>query len=157
MSDTDEQKTTPDYAKEITSCLREYLLSYAAEKAAGAAHKKTKEHLAEVILYAKQLMEDEDIPSMVVVNPDTGEKRNCFLHKITKANTRAGMANTPELFDALRQVGLEDLIKDSVNAKSLESAIKEQFMDDTDAIVLPPELEEIINVFEDFTVRSRKG
>lgn len=157
MSQENEVEKTPEWAENIADCLKEYTRAYNAEAELKADHKKAKDHLNRVILYAKQLMEDEDIPSMVVANPDTGEKRNCYLHKITKCNVRAGKSNSDELFEALRLVGLENLIKDSVHAGSLDSALKEQFMDETECIVLPPELGELINVYEEFTVRSRKG
>lgn len=147
----------PEWANNLTSCLQEYLTAYSNHAELDKKTKAAKKHLNDVIETAARLMEDEDCDQMKLTSPETGEKRLIYLHKITKANTRSGLANTPELFEALESVGLQHLIKDSVNATSLESAIKEMFMDDTETIQLPPELDGIINVYEGFTVRSRKG
>lgn len=71
----------------------------------------------------------------------------------TRASAREGMKD--ELFAALRAEGFGDLIYETVNANSLSAFVKEQIVENSDA--LPDWLDGLVNVFEKTTVGVRKA
>lgn len=71
----------------------------------------------------------------------------------TRASATEGMKD--ELFAALRSEGFGDLIYETVNANSLLAFVKEQIMENSDA--LPDWLDGLVNVFEKTTVGVRKA
>lgn len=70
----------------------------------------------------------------------------------TRASATAGRKD--ELFAALRAVGFGDLITEQVNANSLSAFVKEQTVENADA--LPGWLDGLVNVYEQTTVSLRK-
>lgn len=59
-----------------------------------------------------------------------------------------------ELFEILRENGLGDLIKETVNAQTLQGAMSEVAKENDGD--LPPEYAEVINVFEYMDVQKRR-
>ena len=75
------------------------------------------------------------------------------LTSTTRASAAAGRKD--ELFEALREAGYGDLVYETVNANSLSAFVKEQTMENGDA--LPQWLDGLVNVFEKTTVGVRKA
>lgn len=71
----------------------------------------------------------------------------------TKYSKKAGADE--ELFGLLRVNGLGDLIKETVNANSLNAAVSEIAAENDD--ILPPEFEEVLNVYSFTDIMRRRG
>lgn len=78
---------------------------------------------------------------------------NWKLKPTTKYSKKAG--KDAELFDILRDHGLGDLIKETVNAQTLQGAMSELAKENDDE--LPDEFTEVINKFEYMDVSHRKA
>lgn len=78
---------------------------------------------------------------------------NWKLKTTTKYSKKAGMDDA--LFDLLRQYGLGDLIRPTVNAQTLQGAMSELARENNDQ--LPEEFEKVVNVFEYLDVSRRKA
>ena len=70
-----------------------------------------------------------------------------------KWNKKAGKDD--ELFDVLRDSGLGDLIKETVNARSLDSAINNMVEENDDE--LPEEFEDVVSKYEFMDISRRKS
>lgn len=66
-------------------------------------------------------------------------------------------ASGPEAMAALKEVGLDDLVKETCNAMTFSAWVREQPTDDQGMPILPPELDGRANVSERFDIRSRKS
>ncbi len=66
-------------------------------------------------------------------------------------------ASGPQAMAALKEVGLDDLVKETCHAGTLSAWVREQPVDDQNMPVLPPELQEQVRVSERFDIRSRKS
>lgn len=110
-----------------------------------AAIDKLKQEIAETMI-------DEDIPSQ-----GYGDYVYSLQDKVKYS--KRGEAYLQEkgldFFDVLREQGLGDLIKETVNAGSLQSAMKE-IADENDG-ELPPELDEIVSSYEMTDITRRKS
>lgn len=78
---------------------------------------------------------------------------NWKLKPTTKYSKKAGMDDA--LFDILRNNGLGDLIRETVNAQTLQGAMSELSKENDDE--LPDEFTEVINKFEYMDVSHRKA
>lgn len=78
---------------------------------------------------------------------------NWKLKPTTKYSKKAG--KDAELFDILRDHGLGDLIKETVNAQTLQGAMSEFAKENDDE--LPEEFAEVISVYEYMDVSHRKA
>lgn len=78
---------------------------------------------------------------------------NWKLKPTTKYSKKAGMDDA--LFDILRNNGLGDLIRETVNAQTLQGAMSELAKENDDE--LPDEFTEVINKFEYMDVSHRKA
>lgn len=77
---------------------------------------------------------------------------NWKLKPTTKYSKKAG--KDAELFDILRDHGLGDLIKETVNAQTLQGAMSEFAKENDDE--LPEEFAEVISVYEYMDISHRK-
>ena len=73
----------------------------------------------------------------------------------TKTRASAVAGSKEELYAALRQQGVGELVYETVNANSLSSFVKEQIGENDDA--LPDWLTGLVNVFDKTTVGVRKA
>lgn len=78
---------------------------------------------------------------------------NWKLKPTTKYSKKAG--KDAELFDLLRDNGLGDLIKETVNAQTLQGAMSEFAKENDDE--LPEEFAEVISVYEYMDISHRKA
>jgi hypothetical protein len=78
---------------------------------------------------------------------------NWKLKPTTKYSKKAG--KDAELFDLLRDHGLGDLIKETVNAQTLQGAMSEFAKENDDE--LPEEFAEVISVYEYMDISHRKA
>lgn len=107
------------------------------------ANNKAIDNLKKTI--ADQMLEDEI----------TGIKRgkfNYILQEKVKYSKKAG--NDELFFDTLRENGLGDIIKETVNAQTLQSTIREVVEEDGE---LPETLAEVINVYEYLDIGRRRA
>ncbi|WP_308415401.1 gp33 family protein [Sporanaerobium hydrogeniformans] len=110
----------------------------------------TKEVSAEIESAEQELlsiMTEDEIPKFVHAGTSFSMTNKVF------ASARADKKD--ELFEALRENGLGDLIKEQVNAQSLRSAVIEQMEDNDDE--LPKWLDGLVNVFEKPVINLRKA
>lgn len=78
---------------------------------------------------------------------------NWKLKPTTRYSKKAGMDE--ELFDLLRNNGLGDIIRETVNAQTLQGAMSELAKQNDDE--LPEEFAEVINVYEYMDVSHRRA
>lgn len=110
-----------------------------------AAIEKLKAEIAEMMI-------DEDIPSQ-----GYGDYVYSLQDKVkySKRGDAQLMEKGLDFFEVLREQGLGDLIKETVNPRSLQSAMKE-IADENDG-ELPPELDEVVSSYEMTDIARRKS
>lgn len=110
-----------------------------------AAIDKLKAEIAEMMI-------DEDIPSQ-----GYGDYVYSLQDKVkySKRGDAQLMEKGLDFFEVLREQGLGDLIKETVNPRSLQSAMKE-IADENDG-KLPPELDEVVSSYEMTDIARRKS
>lgn len=110
-----------------------------------AAIDKLKAEIAEMMI-------DEDIPSQ-----GYGDYVYSLQDKVkySKHGDAQLMEKGLDFFEVLREQGLGDLIKETVNPRSLQSAMKE-IADENDG-ELPPELDEVVSSYEMTDIARRKS
>lgn len=110
-----------------------------------AAIDKLKAEIAEMMI-------DEDIPSQ-----GYGDYVYSLQDKVkySKRGDAQLMEKDLDFFEVLREQGLGDLIKETVNPRSLQSAMKE-IADENDG-ELPPELDEVVSSYEMTDIARRKS
>lgn len=110
-----------------------------------AAIDKLKAEIAEMMI-------DEDIPSQ-----GYGDYVYSLQDKVkySKRGDAQLMEKGLDFFEVLREQGLGDLIKETVNPRSLQSAMKE-IADENDG-ELPPELDEVVSSYEMTDIARRKS
>ena len=110
-----------------------------------AAIDKLKAEIAEMMI-------DEDIPSQ-----GYGDYVYSLQDKVkySKRGDAQLMEKGLDFFEVLREQGLGDLIKETVNPRSLQSARKE-IADENDG-ELPPELDEVASSYEMTDIARRKS
>ena len=117
--------------------------------------KKQKDESGERLV---EQMIDDEVPSLKV-DTEHGRK-TVHLH----TDTIASLEKSDEAFAAFRAAGGEDLIKETVNANSFKSWVREHIDPDADptdnpmdAINIDEDLKPFVKVFKKTTARSRKG
>ena len=110
-----------------------------------AAIDKLKAEIAEMMI-------DEDIPSQ-----GYGDYVYSLQDKVkySKRGDAQLMEKGLDFFEVLREQGLGDLIKETVNPRSMQSAMKE-IADENDG-ELPPELDEVVSSYEMTDIVRRKS
>lgn len=110
-----------------------------------AAIDKLKAEIAEMMI-------DEDIPSQ-----GYGDYVYSLQDKVkySKRGDAQLMEKGLDFFEVLREQGLGDLIKETVNPRSMQSAMKE-IADENDG-ELPPELDEVVSSYEMTDIARRKS
>lgn len=110
-----------------------------------AAIDKLKAEIAEMMI-------DEDIPSQ-----GYGDYVYSLQDKVkySKRGDAQLMEKGLDFFEVLREQGLGDLIKETVNQRSLQSAMRE-IADENDG-ELPPELDEVVSSYEMTDIARRKS
>lgn len=110
-----------------------------------AAIDKLKAEIAEMMI-------DEDIPSQ-----GYGDYVYSLQDKVkySKRGDAQLMEKGLDFFEVLREQELGDLIKETVNPRSLQSAMKE-IADENDG-ELPPELDEVVSSYEMTDIARRKS
>lgn len=110
-----------------------------------AAIDKLKAEIAEMMI-------DEDIPSQ-----GYGDYVYSLQDKVkySKRGDAQLMEKGLDFFEVLREQGLGDLIKETVNPRSLQNAMKE-IADENDG-ELPPELDEVVSSYEMTDIARRKS
>lgn len=110
-----------------------------------AAIDKLKAEIAEMMI-------DEDIPSQ-----GYGDYVYSLQDKVkySKRGDAQLMEKGLDFFEVLGEQGLGDLIKETVNPRSLQSAMKE-IADENDG-ELPPELDEVVSSYEMTDIARRKS
>lgn len=97
-----------------------------------------------------QEMIDADVPEMAVGDYVFSLRDKTEYSKKSNADlAEAGL----DYFEVLREQGLGDLIVEQVNARTLNTAIKNLVQEEGE---LRPELEDILNQYETFEVTRRK-
>jgi hypothetical protein len=124
-------------------------------KAELEAMKKQKEEAGERLV---EQMIDDEVPSLKV-DTEHGRK-TVHLH----TDTIASLEKSPEALAAFRAAGGDDLIKETVNANSFKSWVREHIdpeadptSDPMDTIDIDEDLKPFVKVFKKTTARSRKG
>ena len=109
-----------------------------------AAIDKLKAEIAEMMI-------DEDIPSQ-----GYGDYVYSLQDKVkySKRGDAQLMEKGLDFFEVLREQGLGDLIKETVNPRSLQSEMKE--IADVNDGELPPELDEVVSSYEMTDIARRK-
>lgn len=108
--------------------------------------KQTKENNQDIA----QEMIDADVPEMAVGDYVFSLRDKTEYSKKSNADlAEAGL----DYFEVLREQGLGDLIVEQVNARTLNTAIKNLVQEEGE---LRPELEDILNQYETFEVARRK-
>lgn len=110
-----------------------------------AAIDKLKAEIAEMMI-------DEDIPSQ-----GYGDYVYSLQDKVkySKRGDAQLMEKGLDFFEVLREQGLGDLIKETVNPRPLQNAMKE-IADENDG-ELPPELDEVVSSYEMTDIARRKS
>lgn len=117
--------------------------------------KETKDNNAAIDKLKAEIVEmmiDEDIPSQ-----GYGDYVYSLQDKVkySKRGDAQLMEKGLDFFEVLREQGLGDLIKETVNPRSLQSAMKE-IADENDG-ELPPELDEAVSSYEMTDIARRKS
>ena len=120
-----------------------------------ALDKETKDNNAAIDKLKAEIVEmmiDEDIPSQ-----GYGDYVYSLQDKVkySKRGDAQLMEKGLDFFEVLREQGLGDLIKETVNPRSLQSAMKE-IADENDG-ELPPELDEVVSSYEMTDIARRKS
>lgn len=115
--------------------------------------KQTKENNQDIKIMMgdiAQEMIDADVPEMAVGDYVFSLRDKTEYSKKSNADlAEAGL----DYFEVLREQGLGDLIVEQVNARTLNTAIKNLVQEEGE---LRPELEDILNQYETFEVARRK-
>lgn len=81
--------------------------------------------------------------------------RTMYVNRSLKPSVSPG--GQPALCAAFKSLGLGDMVKESVNFQTLGGWMRNDIERDVDDMpILPPEVQEIVSVFEDFSIRVRK-
>lgn len=120
-----------------------------------ALNKETKDNNAAIDKLKAEIAEmmiDEDIPSQ-----GYGDYVYSLQDKVkySKRGDAQLMEKGLDFFEVLREQGLGDLIKETVNPRSLQSAMNE-IADENDG-ELPPELDEVVSSYEMTDIARRKS
>lgn len=102
--------------------------------------------LEEVDRQLAELMLAEEIQNFV------RSGRMFYLKTETYVSTAAD--RKPELIQWLKDHGLGDIVQETVHPRTLSAAVKEMLEEDDE---LPPDLAELVNVFEKTTVSLRRA
>lgn len=98
-----------------------------------------------------QQMVDDDTPQMQVGDYVFSLSDTTMYSKKSEAHlASAGL----DFFEVLREQGLGDLIKETVNARTLQSTIRALVEEQGE---LPEELADVINVYEALDIKRRKA
>ena len=98
----------------------------------------------------------KDRADMMLAEETTKVTRSGFSYSLqekTRYSKKAG--HDEELFELLRENGLGDIIKETVNAQTLQGAMSNLAAENGDE--LPEEFAEVINVYEYLDIQKRKG
>lgn len=98
----------------------------------------------------------KDLADMMLAEETTKVTRAGFSYSLqekTRYSKKAG--HDEELFELLRENGLGDIIKETVNAQTLQGAMSNLAAENNDE--LPEEFAEVINVYEYLDIQKRKG
>ena len=98
----------------------------------------------------------KDLSDMMLAEETTKVTRSGFSYSLqekTRYSKKAG--HDEELFELLRENGLGDIIKETVNAQTLQGAMSNLAAENDDE--LPEEFAEVINVYEYLDIQKRKG
>ncbi len=98
----------------------------------------------------------KDLADMMLAEETTKVTRAGFSYSLqekTRYSKKAG--HDEELFELLRENGLGDIIKETVNAQTLQGAMSNLAAENDD--VLPDEFAEVINVYEYLDIAKRRG
>lgn len=98
----------------------------------------------------------KDLADMMLAEETTKVTRSGFSYSLqekTRYSKKAG--HDKELFELLRENGLGDIIKETVNAQTLQGAMSNLAAENGDE--LPEEFAEVINVYEYLDIQKRKG
>lgn len=98
----------------------------------------------------------KDLADMMLAEETTKVTRAGFSYSLqekTRYSKKAG--HDGELFELLRENGLGDIIKETVNAQTLQGAMSNLAAENGDE--LPEEFAEVINVYEFLDIQKRKG
>lgn len=98
----------------------------------------------------------KDLADMMLAEETTKVTRAGFSYSLqekTRYSKKAG--HDEELFELLRENGLGDIIKETVNAQTLQGAMSNLAAENDDE--LPEEFAEVINVYEYLDIAKRKG
>lgn len=98
----------------------------------------------------------KDLADMMLAEETTKVTRAGFSYSLqekTRYSKKAG--HDEELFELLRENGLGDIIKETVNAQTLQGAMSNLAAENGDE--LPEEFAEVINVYEFLDIQKRKG
>ena len=98
----------------------------------------------------------KDLADMMLAEETTKVTRSGFSYSLqekTRYSKKAG--HDEELFELLRENGLGDIIKETVNAQTLQGAMSNLAAENGDE--LPEEFAEVINVYEYLDIAKRRG
>ena len=98
----------------------------------------------------------KDLADMMLAEETTKVTRAGFSYSLqekTRYSKKAG--HDEELFELLRENGLGDIIKETVNAQTLQGAMSNLAAENGDE--LPEEFAEVINVYEYLDIQKRRG
>ena len=99
---------------------------------------------------------NKDLADMMLAEETTKVTRSGFSYSLqekTRYSKKAG--HDEELFELLRENGLGDIIKETVNAQTLQGAMSNLAAENGDE--LPEEFADVINVYEYLDIQKRKG
>lgn len=129
--------------------LRRYRELRDAEKAADAEKGAYKEEADKLETELVEMFAEAGLQNLNV------DGKTIYLHRSTYAQWQAGLEQEDKL-DLLRAAGAGDLIKDTVNAQTLNAYVRE-LVDVDDAPGLPEPLRDVLELGERFAVRVTAG
>ena len=136
----------------LSDKIREYQALLDKKEAIADAEKENNKAIKELVDTISQIMVDEDCPKIGV--GDYTYSLNVKT-KYSKKGEEKLMAAGVNFLDVLRQQGYGDLIKETVNAQSLQSAMKECAQQNGGE--LPEELLEVISVYDENDIKRTKS
>lgn len=119
------------------------------------ARKKELEDAAKEISTEIETVDQEMVQMMIDQEMQNFSRAGTLFYLNTKTYTSPVAEKKPELFTALKDEGFGDLIKETVDSRSLSAFVNEQIEENDDK--LPDWLDGLVNTFDKTTIGMRKA
>lgn len=119
------------------------------------ARKKELEDAAKEISTEIETVDQEMVQMMIDQEMQNFSRAGTLFYLNTKTYASPVAEKKPELFTALKDEGFGDLIKETVDSRSLSAFVNEQIEENDDK--LPDWLDGLVNTFDKTTIGMRKA